>query len=77
MRGEGRGMKASNTNSSCDGIKLDVLLFGEETSVEFHELQRHVETCPQCQDRRERTAADEGDWAEVRSVLRPDGDVVG
>jgi hypothetical protein len=51
-----------------------VLLFGDETSAEFRASQQHVETCPQCQDRLARTAADDGDWDEVRSVLQPDGE---
>ncbi len=67
-------MKASKIPPSCDGIRLDVLLFGDEESAEFHESVRHVETCPRCQDRLERTAADDGDWAEVRSVLRHEGE---
>jgi len=67
-------MKASKREPSCDGIRLDVLLFGDEESAEFHESERHVETCPRCQDRLARTAADDGEWDEVRSVLRPDGE---
>jgi eukaryotic-like serine/threonine-protein kinase len=67
-------MKASQREPDCDRVKLDVLLFGDETSAEFRASQQHVETCPQCQDRLARTAADDGEWDEVRSVLQPDGE---
>jgi eukaryotic-like serine/threonine-protein kinase len=67
-------MKASQREPDCDRVKLDVLLFGDETSAEYRASQQHVETCPQCQDRLARTAADDGDWDEVRSVLQPDGE---
>jgi serine/threonine protein kinase len=64
-------MTASDRVPGCGRVDLDVLLFGDEASDEFRISQRHVETCPECQDRLAKTAADDGDWAEVRSVLQP------
>ncbi len=64
-------MKAPKTEAACDSVRLDVLLFGDEDSAEFGESSSHVESCPRCQDRLSKMAADDGDWAEVRNVLRP------
>jgi eukaryotic-like serine/threonine-protein kinase len=64
-------MTASDGEPGCDRVDLDVLLFGDEASDEFRISQRHVETCSECQDRLAKTAADDGDWAEVRSAFQP------
>jgi eukaryotic-like serine/threonine-protein kinase len=67
-------MAAFSKEPACDRIDLDVLLFGDEASDEFRKSQCHVETCPHCQDRLAKTAADDRQWAEVRSVLQTNGD---
>ena len=67
-------MAAFSKEPACDRIDLDVLLFGDEASDEFRKSQCHVETCPHCQDRLAKTAAGDREWAEVRSVLKINGD---
>jgi eukaryotic-like serine/threonine-protein kinase len=64
-------MRASNTQS-CDSVRLAALLFAEEDSAEFRAAQDHVETCPHCQDKLAKTAADDGQWSEVRDLLGSD-----
>jgi eukaryotic-like serine/threonine-protein kinase len=65
-------MKAREKPTNCNQVDFDVLLYGEETSAEFQQAQRHVEYCAACQDRLAQTAADDGQWSEVQSLLRPD-----
>jgi eukaryotic-like serine/threonine-protein kinase len=67
-------MATFSKEPACDRVDLDVLLFGDEASDEFRKSQCHVETCPHCQDRLAKTAADDRQWAEVRSVLQTNGD---
>ncbi len=62
-------MKPRQTSPDCSDVDFDVLLYGEETSAEFLESQRHVEYCAACQDRLAQTAADDGQWAEAQSML--------
>jgi eukaryotic-like serine/threonine-protein kinase len=62
--------KPFSKEPGCDRVDLDVLLFGDEASDEFRKSQCHVETCAHCQDRLAKTAADDREWAEVRSVLQ-------
>jgi len=57
------------TQTSCNNVRLDVLLFGDEESAEFRAAQSHVETCPECQDRLAQTAAEEDEWSLARSAL--------
>ena len=65
-------MKASQKRLSCEDVRLDLLLFGDEESLEVQEFAEHVESCPHCQDRLSKTAAADSDWTEVCSRLRPD-----
>ncbi|HEX4071045.1 MAG TPA: serine/threonine-protein kinase [Planctomycetaceae bacterium] len=65
-------MKTREKSPDCDQVNFDVLLYGEETSAEFLESQRHVEYCAECQDRLAQTAADDGQWAEAQSLLSSD-----
>jgi eukaryotic-like serine/threonine-protein kinase len=65
-------MKAREKSPDCNQVDFDVLLYGEETSAEFLESQRHVEYCGECQDRLAQTAADDGQWAEAQSMLSSD-----
>ena len=58
-------MKGTRTNASCDGIKLDLLLFGDESSAEFHESVQHVETCRI--DLRDETSPPEGPQTTIES----------
>jgi eukaryotic-like serine/threonine-protein kinase len=62
-------MRAANT-PICERVQLDALLFAEEDSAEFRMAQEHVETCSHCQDKLAKTAADDGQWSEVRDLLR-------
>jgi eukaryotic-like serine/threonine-protein kinase len=63
-------MAAFSKEPACERVDLDVLLFGDEASDEFKKSQCHVETCVHCQDRLAKTAAEDREWAEVRSVLQ-------
>ena len=63
-------MKTAKTETACDEVRLEVLLFGAEDSAEFRESASHVESCARCQDRLTKLAADDGDWDDVRDVLQ-------
>ncbi|TXT39461.1 MAG: putative serine/threonine-protein kinase pknB [Planctomycetota bacterium] len=63
-------MKTVKTETACEDIPLDVLLFGDEESDEFRQSASHVESCSHCQDRLIALAADDGDWDNVREVLQ-------
>jgi eukaryotic-like serine/threonine-protein kinase len=55
---------------ACRDVQLDVLLFGDEQSAEYQNFASHVELCRHCQARLAELAAEEGDWANVRTMLR-------
>jgi eukaryotic-like serine/threonine-protein kinase len=57
---------------SCRSVQFDLLLFGDEQSAEYRNSAAHVEACRHCQDSLAKLAADEGDWSNVRTMLRRD-----
>jgi eukaryotic-like serine/threonine-protein kinase len=63
-------MNGAEHQASCNDIQLDVLLFGDEASAEFQRSAEHVETCFECQERLSKCAADDGDWINVKTMLR-------
>ena len=63
-------MNGAKHESSCGDVQLDVLLFGDEASAEFRRSAEHVETCVECQERLSKCAADDGDWINVKTMLR-------
>jgi hypothetical protein len=66
-------MIATKEKPSCDDVRLDVLLHGDEDSAEFQQAAYHVESCPSCQDRLTDVAGEPEAWAEARNMLRPEG----
>jgi hypothetical protein len=61
-------MKTANARS-CEEVRLDIVLSGDEDSAEFRASASHVESCPHCQRSLTQLAAAEGDWAAVREIL--------
>ncbi len=53
----------------CDDTRLNVLLFGDEASDEFHQCASHVESCPYCQDRLTQLAAEDQMWSDAGQFL--------
>src|SRR5262245_8486685 len=67
---KGSNMNASKPIRSCDDVRLDLLLFGEEDSNEFRVISEHVESCSRCQERLNQTADRDGECTEIVAALR-------
>jgi eukaryotic-like serine/threonine-protein kinase len=52
-----------------DDASLNVLLFGDEQSDEYRGCASHVESCPHCQERLTRLAAEDPMWSEAGEYL--------
>ena len=61
-------MKTKPTDS-CDALRLQVLLHGDEQTDEFQRLARHVETCDTCRQQLTELAGDPRSWTDVREIL--------
>jgi len=62
-------VKTAMEKVTFENVQLNVLLFGDDDSKEFLVSSSHVESCPSCQDRLTKLAAEDGEWDDVREVL--------
>jgi serine/threonine protein kinase len=60
---------------NCEPTRLQILLTGDEDSAIFREAQRHVDTCPRCQQRLLELSSDSALVKEACETLRADGDL--
>jgi serine/threonine protein kinase len=59
----------------CSDVELDTLVRGTETSELFRNAASHIEVCQACQRKLTQRVGKQGEWSELRDMLRPvDGD---